>query len=107
MIHLTIKGGAETAALALNARGIASGFLHASHSDFGQVLTHCEAADADLKKVVAWYCEPDEAPFPDGTLLLYTFCTARRRPSAGDLPRPSVGAQSDLPSLSNGELSHD
>lgn len=84
-IRLTIKGGVEAAALALNARGIASRFLRASRSDFGQVLTHCEVEDGELQKVVKWYCEPGAAPFPDGTLMLYTFCTAHRRPSVGDL----------------------
>jgi hypothetical protein len=69
MITLLIKGDMVAAALAASAHGVK---LHriTTHDAFRECI-----ADADvsaLGKVIAWFCEPGEAPFPDGALTFYS-----------------------------------
>jgi hypothetical protein len=74
MITLTIKGSRQHAIPALMARNLlahAEGFNHLL-TDFGGILTQIRVADEHLAAVVDWMCELSTAPYPPGTVLLFT-----------------------------------
>lgn len=74
MITVTIKGTRHEAAHALMARNLlqhAEGFNHL-HTDFGGILTQVRVADEHLNVVVDWLSELCRAPYPPGTVLLFT-----------------------------------
>lgn len=68
MIHLIIKGNLGQAIQAAHDRGIA---FNQTCSNAGETSARC-ASDYHAR-VVAWFAEqPQRAPFPIGTLLLFT-----------------------------------
>jgi hypothetical protein len=78
MIRLTIKGGLSVASRELNTRGIPSATMWTSKSDLGGSLTHASVPSQYSEKVVQWYLEQHEVPFPSGTLLLYHYGDSER-----------------------------
>lgn len=74
MITLTIKGAKKDVIPALMARQLlahAEGFSHLT-TDFGGILTQVRVADEHLAAVVDWINELCRAPYPVGTVLLFT-----------------------------------
>lgn len=78
MITVTIKGTRQDAIRALRARslldhaeGTPDGFREL-HVDLGGILTQVHIIDTHLDAVVAWFTEMAIAPYPVGTVLLFT-----------------------------------
>jgi hypothetical protein len=70
-IHLLIKGNVGQAYRAAHDRGISLNktWSNARHPN----EMHARCASDYRSRVVAWFAEePRHAPFPDGTLLLFT-----------------------------------
>lgn len=69
-IHLVIKGNVGQAIQAAHDRGISLNITNPSR-DYDETLARC-ASDYRLR-VTQWFCEgSQQAPFPIGTLLLFT-----------------------------------
>jgi len=73
VIRLLIKGGVSIAEAELAKRGIPTwDRTFTSHSDLGGLQTHTSVPSMYQDKVTKWFGEPANAPFPSGTLLLFT-----------------------------------
>lgn len=74
MIRLLIKGGLSVAEAELAKRGIPTyDKTWTSRTDLGGLMTHTAVPEVYQDKVTKWFGEPASAPFPSGTLLLFTF----------------------------------
>jgi hypothetical protein len=69
MITLIIKGDMVAAALAASAHSVKLCSMH-MHPRFRECIAYADSTA--LRNVVAWFCEPGEAPFPDGALTFYS-----------------------------------
>lgn len=71
-LGLVVKGGRHEAAVAAANRGIPLVFVR-EIAGFAPTTLGTTGVEQSAK-VCSWFCEhPDTPPFPDGTLLLYTF----------------------------------
>lgn len=70
-IHLLIKGNVAQATQAAHDRGISLNQIHAGANQFNE--SHARCASDYRMRVVEWFTEePRNAPYPVGTLLLFT-----------------------------------
>lgn len=70
-IHLLIKGNVAQAIQAAHDRGISLNQIHVGANQFNE--SHARCASDYRARVVTWFCEgSQQAPFPAGTLLLFT-----------------------------------
>lgn len=68
-MRLIIKGSPEDAAKAAELRSIPLSRID-EHPSLCEAIAYTE--EASLRRVVAWFCEPGEAPFAPGSLLFYS-----------------------------------
>jgi hypothetical protein len=70
-IHLVIKGNLGQATQAAHDHGVSLNQIRAGANQFNE--SHARCAGDYRARVVAWFCEGSlQAPFPIGTLLLFT-----------------------------------
>jgi len=71
MIHLLIKGNVAQAHRAAADHGISLNQIHTGANHFNE--SHARCASDYRARVVEWFCKgSQQAPFPIGTLLLFT-----------------------------------
>jgi hypothetical protein len=66
---LIIKGDMVAAVLAASKRKVKLSSISV-HPKFRECIAYADSGA--LPNVGAWYCEPGEAPFPDGALIFYS-----------------------------------
>lgn len=69
MLRLIIKGRPEDAVLSASIRNIGLARVD-EHPSGTECLAYTD--DFELRRVIAWFCEPGEAPFQPGSLLFYS-----------------------------------
>lgn len=69
MITLIIKGDMPAASLAASAHSVRLISLH-KHPRFRECIGVAESGS--MSRIVDWFCEPGEPPFPDGVLTFYS-----------------------------------
>jgi hypothetical protein len=72
-IRVMIKGGRWDALNALAARGLSSVGTVEERPVFGIPHTFTQVAAESEPRVVRWFLEGRRAPFPAGSLMLYSF----------------------------------